>query len=292
MPRPYDLASLTALVAFEAAARHGSFKQAADEINVTTAAISHQVKALEAELGRSLFHRQHRGVELSEHGRVLLAGLQRSFETMSETICEVRARPDTVDVTISTTTAVSALWLTPRITAFWRTHPEITVSQIVSDVPSWAGRTDLSIFYADRRSENADDRELFPDRILALGAPGFKSEQAIATLEDLRAAPLIHSGEEAAGWTTWEGWFAALSMPAPRGRRFSVNNYMIALQTAQDGIGAVLGWERLVQSLLRDGRLVPLFDDFMPAPKPFHLRVHGHASVQARIFADWLVQQA
>ncbi|WP_062345744.1 LysR family transcriptional regulator [Novosphingobium sp. CCH12-A3] len=292
MLRPYDLSSMTALLAFEAAARHGSFKLAARELNVTAAAISHQIKALEADLGRDLFRRQHRGVELTDQGKSLLLALQRGLETISDGVTQARSRPDTADVTISTTTAVSALWLTPRITAFWRTQPDITVSQIVSDVPAGVGRTDLSIFYADRRSDTADDRQLFPDRILALGAPGFALENHIGKLEDLLAAPLIHSGEEAAGWTTWSDWFAGLGLPAPRGRRFNVNNYMIALQAAQDGVGAVLGWERLVHGLLADRKLVPLFTDAIPAPQPFHLRVHSHASPKARLLADWLVQQA
>ncbi len=292
MQRPYDLSSMTALLAFEAAARHGSFKLAAQELNVTAAAVSHQIKALETDLGSTLFRRQHRGVELTQDGKTLVASLQRGLETISEAVTHARARPDTADVTISTTTAVSALWLTPRITAFWRTQPDITVSQIVSDVPAGVGRTDLSIFYADRRSETADDRKLFPDRILALGAPGFAAEHGIARLRDLLEAPLIHSGEEAAGWTTWDDWFAGLGLPSPRGRRFNVNNYMIALQAAQDGVGAVLGWERLVHNLLQDGKLVPLFDNHIPAPQPFHLRVHSHASTRARLFADWLVKQA
>ena len=90
--RPYDLPPMSALVAFETAARHVGFKAAARELNVTPAAISHQVKALETELGTPLFHRHHRGVELTETGAYLLVALQRGFETMAEAVDQLRHR--------------------------------------------------------------------------------------------------------------------------------------------------------------------------------------------------------
>jgi LysR family transcriptional regulator, glycine cleavage system transcriptional activator len=290
--RAYDLASLTALVAFEAAARRASFKAAAAELNVTPAAVSHQIKALEADLGCALFRRQHRGVELTGRGSSLFSALQRGFEAISEGVSQTRARTEPVDVTIATTTAVSALWLTPRITAFWRTHPAITVSQIVSDVPGTIGRTDLTIYYGDERPGPGEDRELFRDRILAIGTPSFAEEYAIRTMADLRDAPLVHSSIEEAGWTTWDEWFGAFGQPAPKGRRLRVNNDMIALQAAQDGVGAALGWEGLIGDLLAQGRLVQLVPDFIPSPSPFRLRIHANASARARIFADWLMQPA
>ena len=74
---------------------------------------------------------------------------RRGFETISEAVTQIRDRQETVDVTIRTTTAISALWLTPKISAFWKIHPAITVSQIVSDVPAMTGRCDLSIHYGD-----------------------------------------------------------------------------------------------------------------------------------------------
>lgn len=292
MPRPYDLASPTALVAFEAAARRASFKEAAGELNVTPAAVSHQIKALEADLGCALFRRQHRGVELTGRGAALFAAVQRGFETISEAVMEIRDRAEPVDVTISTTTAVSALWLTPRITAFWRTHPAITVSQIVSDVPGGSGRIDLAIYYGDKRPGLGEDRELLHDRILATGTPGFAKEYAIRTLADLRDAPLVHSSIEESGWTTWDEWFGAFGMAAPKGRRLQVNNHMIALQAAQDGVGAALGWEGLIGGLLAQGRLVQLVPEFIPSPSPFRLRIHSNASAKSRIFADWLMQPA
>lgn len=290
MPRPYDLSSMTALICFEAAARNASFKNAAQELNVTPAAISHQIKALEADLGCDLFLRRSRGVELTEKGAFLFVAVQRGLETISDAVTHMRDRPETVDVTIRTTTAVSSLWLTPKISAFWRSHPTITVSQIVSDVPGMAIRCDLSIQYGNAQENLEECYKLFQDRIVALGTPRFASEHGIRRVEDLLKAPLIHLNNEETDWTNWPDWFQSLGHPIPKGRRFSVNNYMIALQAAQDDVGAVLGWDGLVKSLMQDGRLIELVSDSIPSPSAFYLKIHPKAGPKARLFASWLAK--
>ncbi|KRW93902.1 LysR family transcriptional regulator [Paracoccus sp. MKU1] len=289
MPRPYDFSSMTALICFEAAARNAGFKAAAQELNVTPAAISHQIKALERDLGCAVFLRRHRGVELTEKGAFLLVAVQRGFETISDTVSRLRDRPDAVDVTIRTTTAVSALWLTPKITAFWKIHPGITVSQIVSDVPGSAGRHDIGIGYAVPGDDGGEWREIFRDRILAYGTPSFAREHGIAGVGDLLRAPLIHMNDDNA-WTSWADWFRELGHPPPFGRSLFVNNHMIALQAAEDDVGAVLGWEGLMARILQGGRLVSLVPESIPSPAAFSLRLSPRASARARLFADWLVQ--
>ena len=292
MPSPYDFFSMTALICFEAAARHASFKKASGELNVTPAAVSHQIKALEHDLACALFERQHRGVVLTDKGAFLFQAIRRGFETVSEAVTELRARPESVDVTIGTTTAFSALWLTPRIASFWKIHPAITVSQIVSDVPGMTQRCDLSIHYGTPKNGDAHSRILFRDSIVALGSRRFAKDHRITRLKDLLTAPLVHSSGKESDWTTWDGWFSAQGQPNPRGRYFFVNNYMIALQAAQDDVGAVLGWTGLVGNLLREKRLVELVPDAIPSPHPFHLTIHPRASEKARLFANWLVDSA
>ncbi|MDO5612549.1 MAG: LysR substrate-binding domain-containing protein [Paracoccus sp. (in: a-proteobacteria)] len=288
MPRPYDFSSMTALICFEAAARNAGFKAAAQEMNVTPAAISHQIKALEQDLDCALFIRRHRGVELTEKGAFLLIALQRGFETISDTIGQLRDRRDTVDVTIRTTTAVSALWLTPKITAFWKTHPGITVSQIITDVAKATSRHDLHIGYAVS-ADIGTSREIFRDRILAYGTPRFAAEHGITRVEDLLHAPLIHMNHDESSWTSWTDWFHELGQPSPSGRGLFVNNHMIALQAAADDVGAVLGWEGLMDRALADGKLVNLVPESIPSPVAFALRINDRASAKARLFADWLV---
>ncbi len=288
MARHYDLSSITALVCFEAAARRLSFKQAAGELNVTPAAVSHQMKALEADLGCALFTRRSKGVELTEKGAFLFVALQRGFEGISDAVGQIRGRPEIVDVTIRSTTAVSALWLTPKISAFWKVHPAITVAQIVSDVAAGASRCDLSVHYGDPEADHGECRKLFQDRIVALGTPRFAAEYRITSIADLLKVPLIHSSGEETDWTKWSDWFAALGRPPPQGRNFYVNNYMIALQTAQDDVGAVLGWDGLVVQLMQEKRLVQLVPESIPSPASFYLKIHPGATAKARMFANWL----
>lgn len=292
MPRPYDFSSMTALICFEAAARNAGFKAAAQEMNVTPAAISHQIKALEQDLGCALFIRRHRGVELTEKGAFLLVALQRGFEGISDTVGRLRDRPDAVDVTIRTTTAVSALWLTPKITAFWKIHPSITVSQIITDVPRATSRHDLHIGYAVSGEERDEAREIFRDRILAYGTPRFAAEYGIIRVEDLLHAPLIHMSYDDNSWTSWADWFHELGHPSPSGRSLFVNNHMIALQAASDDVGAVLGWEGLMDRALGEGNLVNLVPESIPSPVAFALRINPRASAKARLFADWLVENS
>ena len=292
MRRPYDLPSMTALACFEAAARNSSFKAAAAEMNVTPAAISHQIKALEDELGCGLFQRRNRGVELTEKGALLFLSIQRGFETMSDAVSKVRDRPDAVDVTIRTTTAISSLWLTPKIAAFWKIHPSITISQFLSDVPEVISRSDLGIVYGNLNESGVEYRKLFQDRIVALGTPTFAEEHGISQVEDLLKVPLIHMSNDQNGWTTWSDWLHSFGYRVPKGRSFQVNNYMIALQAAQDDVGAVLGWDGLVDDLIQTGRLIQLVPDSILAPVAFHLVIYPRASVKARMFADWLARSS
>jgi len=286
------LPPLNALRAFEAAARHASFRAAAAELAVTPAAISHQIKALEGDLGCNLFLRMSRGVELTEKGAFLFVAVQRGLETISDAVTHMRDRPETADVTIRTTTAVSSLWLTPKISAFWKSHPTVAVSQIVSDVPTKSVRCDLSIQYGDPKENLEECHKLFQDRIVALGTPRFAAEHGIGRVEDLLNAPLIHMDNEETDWTNWPDWFQALGHTMPKGRRFSVNNYMIALQAAQDDIGAVLGWDELVKSLIEQGRLVTLVPENIPSPMAFYLKIQPRAGSKARLFASWLTKSS
>ncbi|WP_169569951.1 LysR family transcriptional regulator [Sneathiella limimaris] len=290
MKSPYDLSSINALVCFEAAARHLSFKKAAQEMNVTPAAISHRIKALEIDLGCRLFNRSNRGVELTEKGAFLVFALQRGFETISDTVTLLKDQPETVDVTIRTTTAVSSLWLIPKISQFWKSHPDITISQIVSDIPEMTARCDLSIQYSNPLEEGSENKKLFQGNIIAIGSRQFADDHQILSINDLLNVPLIHIQNDDTVWTSWTDWFHELEYPGPKGRSFYLNNYMIGLQAAQDDVGAILGWDRLVGKLLQDEQLVQLVPNSIPSPMGFYLNIHPRASEKARIFADWLLK--
>ncbi len=263
---------------------------ASSEMNVTPAAVSHRIKALEQELGQPLFNRQYRGVELTEAGALLFVSLQRGFEGISDSVARIRNRHDRTAVSIAATTAMSGLWLTPRLAAFWKAHPGVAISQIIEDSGRAQG-VDLSIHYGDPALEDDETRVLFRDRILALGSAHFAEAHGIEQISDLAEVPLIRIQSGANAWTDWPEWFSSLNRSAPKGPEFSLNNYLIGLKAAEDDIGAALGWEGLLGGYLDSGRLVQLVPEAMESPYPFYLRIHGRASANARLFADWLAEQ-
>lgn len=288
--RPYDLPPVSSLISFEAAARNVSFKRAASELNVTPAAISHQVKALEQELNCALFHRYHRGVQLTESGAYLLVALQRGFEGISEALGQLRAQHGRSAVTIRSTTAVSSLWLTPRLAQFWKNYAHISVAQVVSDTESSVIECDLSIHYGTPNGDPGVCRALFHDQIMALGSPRFAAQHQITNASDLAALPLIHLDAPETGWTDWRAWCAALGYSGPLNAAHRVNNYIIALQAAQDDMGAVLGWEGLTTDLTTSGKLVKLLPDTVPSPLGFYVKLHNSASDRAALVFDWLCE--
>ncbi|MFV0473759.1 MAG: LysR substrate-binding domain-containing protein, partial [Pikeienuella sp.] len=256
--------------------------------NVTPAAISHQVKALERELRCELVHRYHRGVELTETGVYLLVSVQRGFEGINEALEQLRAQHGRSTVTIRSTAAVSALWLTPRLAQFWRSYGHISVAQIVSDSDRNVQDCDLSIHYGDLAGESGACRAIFRDRIMALGSPRFARLHRIETIADLAAAPLIHLEAPESGWTDWRGWLRSLGYAGALRTGHRVNNYMIALQAAEDDMGAVLGWEGLTGQHLASGRLVKLLPDAVPSPQDFYVKLHNQSSDRAQLLYGWL----
>lgn len=290
--RPYDLPPMSALVAFEAAARHVSFTRAARELNVTPAAISHQVKTLEAELQCTLFQRHHRGVSLTEIGAYLLVALQRGFEEMADATRQLRHRAARASVTIGVTTAVSSLWLTPKLAQFWKTHGDISVAQIVSDSGETPADCDLSIRYGIVPRDGGECSVLFQDRLMALASPRFAAAHPVREVQELVRLPLIHFDSHVEGWTSWQGWFRALGYDGPINNSHRVNNYLIALQAAGDDMGAVLGWVGVARPYMQAGQLVPLLPDQVTPQEDFHVMLHTRASPRARLVYDWLVSAA
>lgn len=290
--RFYDLPPLTMLNTFEAAARTKSFKEAAVELNVTPGAISHQVKALEQDLGVKLFKRSHRLVELTVEGGILFDALEHSFSSLSRSVQRVRRMTEEPSVSIGVTSAFSSLWLTPRITRFWKEFPDITVNQQVSDIRF--GRPIMVDMIIEYGLHSQDERTtlLFEDELIPLCSPEFARQLGGVDLAGLAACPLIHMDVRNHDWTTWAKWFEALGYYNRIRSGPTVNNYSIALQMAQDGVGVVLGWKRQVRPLLERGVLVPISGFSIPAPGAFYLiAAVSDMSLEAEQFRQWLLEE-
>lgn len=269
----YNLPPFAMLSAFEAAARKGSFKAAASELNVTPGAVSHQIKALEAELGVALFRRVHRGVELSDEGGALAQALMRGFGDISQALRAARLNGENPALTIRATTAVATLWLAPRLARFWREHRGIRIDQVISDSPDQGlDNSDFAITYGLEQALDPGRAEpLFRDELIALASPAFVAEHPDPDLAALARLPLVHLRAQDRNWTGWRRWFAGLGYDGPVAGAMEVNSYMIALQAAIDGAGVVLGWRHLVAPMLRAGQLCQLGEFRLMAPEAFYL---------------------
>lgn len=295
MARPFaNLPPLTALTTFEAAARHGSFKTAAEELNVTAGAVSHQIKALEQIVGIRLFQRLHRGVGLTPHGEALADVMHRSLLEITTTVEQISKAEDDLSVTIGATTATSSLWLTPRLTSFWKQHGHIPVNQKISDTQTGPeGITDFVVRYGEMPADTPNHHVLFEDRLVPLASPSFADLHPSGSLQDLATMPLIDLGASDANWTTWHTWFAQLNHSGKISTGISVNNYTIALQAARDGLGLVLGWQNLVGPLLESGELIPFGRHALKAPGCFYIQTREaeQLSANAQTVLNWLLHQ-
>jgi DNA-binding transcriptional LysR family regulator len=217
--RHYSLPSLNALAAFEAAARHLSLTRAATELNVTPGAVSKQVKALESEIGRPLFLRLHRAMELTPEGETVARALQEAFERVSATLQQVSQNPALRSVSIGSTMAFAQFWLMPRLHDFWNAHQDIVIDHMISDrnADLFRNDVDLRIRYGDGEWQDETAVKLFDDRIAAVASPGFAARHKVKQAKDMAGLPLLSVEGVDWTWTTWSDFLRAApqARPAP-----------------------------------------------------------------------------
>jgi len=287
----YGLPSLKMIGTFEAAGRLKSFKDAADELHVTPGAVSHQIRSLEQELDMKLFLRESRAVNLTPEGKDLFEVVSSSLNEIGQTVKKLRELNEIQRISIGSTTAVLSMWLSQKIAQFWREYGHIQINQEVRDRPF---RRPLSLDMIVEYSTNPPEETsniLFEDTLLPLCSPEFEGKN-ISRLEQLSKSYLIHLDAKDTNWTSWANWFETLDYNGEISVRHRVNNYAIALQLAQDGMGVVLGWRHLVKPLIESGSLIPLTKYEIAAPGKFYLiQSKGNQKKYSKIFSEWLLLQ-
>ena len=287
----YGLPSLKMIGTFEAAGRLKSFKDAADELHVTQSEVSHKIRSLEQELDMKLFLRESRAVNLTPEGKDLFEVVSSSLNEIGQTVKKLRELNETQHISIGSTTAVLSMWLSQKIAQFWREYGHIQINQEVRDRPF---RRPLSLDMIVEYSTNPPEETsniLFEDTLLPLCSPEFEGKN-ISRLEQLSKSYLIHLDAKDTNWTSWANWFETLDYNGEISVRHRVNNYAIALQLAQDGMGVVLGWRHLVKPLIESGSLIPLTKYEIAAPGKFYLvQSKGNQKKYSKIFSEWLLLQ-
>lgn len=288
------LPPLAALRAFEAAARHGSFKQAAGELAVTPTAISHQIRSLEDHAGVALFARQTRKVVLTDAGAQLYPVLRSGFDAFAEAMERLDRRRRRNGVTISATIAFTTRWLVPRVTAFRALHPEIDLQLHASDdiVDMDATGVDIAVRYGAGPYPGFVVTPLFADRF----APVCNPILGAVTADSFADRPLIDFE-----WRrrdpdnpTWSRWFVAAGITEPADPpllRFSEETH--AIQAAVAGQGVALVSLALVRDELAAGQLVQAFGPAIPGFRHHLLaRERTADSGPTSIVLQWLASEA
>jgi LysR family glycine cleavage system transcriptional activator len=291
--RFYQLPSLTSLNTFDACARHGSFTDAASELGVTLGAVSRQIKLLESELSCPLFIRRHRGVELTPEGLDLYQVLSSSFQQIGKLCQAMKNRAQGSNVTIGATTAFASLWLMPRLGAFWQRHRDINLNHAISDNPVDSAfiNADLRIRYGDGSWRGESAVKLFDDSIYPVCGREFAQLHSLNKPEQLLELPLLRLDNVDPAWTGWNAWLAEWGSDLADARFQRFNNYVVALQAAEENQGVALGWHSQVAPLIASGRLQQLGEWQIAAPGSFYLcwDENRPLSEAADRFSNWLL---
>ncbi|WP_447928994.1 LysR substrate-binding domain-containing protein [Vreelandella sp. EE27] len=256
------LPSLSALRAFEAAARHESAKQAALELSVTATAISHQIRILEEALGMALFVRKPRQLELTPRGRALYQVLESSFDAISHTIERLRSIPERQAITLTTTPVVAVRWLLPWIYQLRASSPDIDLRLHASQEPvALDGITaDIAIRHGDGRWPGLMAKKLFDTTLLPACSPAL----ARRLQADIAAYPLIHFRPQGVivspmDWPGYQKKTGMKGLDIGAGLAFSDESHAISAAVA--GQGVILMNRQLIEEELAEGRLVQPFGE-------------------------------
>jgi LysR family transcriptional regulator, glycine cleavage system transcriptional activator len=287
------LPPFSAVRAFEAAARHLSFKAAAAELNVTQSAISHQVKGLEVFLGAALFHRTASGVALTRCGRDYFADLSSVLDRLDASTERARGTEISGPVSVRATPAFTSRWLLPRMNGFNTAYPEIELEVTTTTNPMHfpADGVDILIQYGQRPVDGLRvDPFLSSSRFPVCSPDLLKAGPPIRKPEDLARVTLLRDvvGDD------WATWFACADsrMPAKiKGPRLA--HCELTMTAAEEGQGVALAYGALIDREIADGRLVKLFDLETPPKVIYSLTCPEGWTNRPRIaaFRNWVLAE-
>ncbi|MEO0372307.1 MAG: transcriptional regulator GcvA [Pseudomonadota bacterium] len=293
---PDRLPPLTALRAFDAAARHMSFQKAASELNVTPAALSFQIKSLEAHLGAPLFRRLNRAVELTEAGRALAPGAQDGFEALAAAWRQASRINDQSSLTVTAGPAFTATWLAPRLFSFAQAHPEIELRLTANFALIDLTRSEVDV--AIRFGYGPDPDELYSEPFLNDWVTPVMSPELAAQfpgLNGLQKIPLIHAKDITFldPPADWPAWFRAAGLPDRdwTGQQYSQADH--AIDAALSGAGAVMARISFAGRFIREGRLVAPFRPALDTIAHYRFVCVKGAETLPNIcaFREWLFDQ-
>lgn len=285
------LPPLNALKAFETAARHLSFTKAAEEMFVTQAAISHQIKALEDHLGLKLFMRKNRSLLLTEEGQGYFLDIKEIFLQLHEATEKLLARGAKGALTVSLPPSFAIQWLVPRLSLFSDINPDIDVRirAVDSDEGSLTDDVDVAIYYGRGSWRNLHADKLHTEYLVPVCSPILLNRsKPLSEPADLRFHTLLHDTTRDA----WKSWFTSQGF-----KHFNVNQGPIfshsamVLQAAIHGQGVALAHNVLARPDINSGRLIVPFNHVLQSKDAYYLVCRDNQTELGKIaaFREWMI---
>lgn len=287
-PTRSRLPKLSAILAFETAARTGSLAKAADSLALTAAAVSQQIRQLEQHLGIVLCTRAKSGVTLTEQGTDYLAYVQQAFETLRIAQQHVDRQRGKEMLTLFALPALASKWLNPMIGDWLTQHPQVDIRLHAThrEVDFASSTADFALCFGDQGYPLLEKVRLFQDSVQPVCSPQLQAAG------DWTRQQLIHVdwGKESQFLPGWYEWFNAAGLPLPQRRGLTYNLTSLAIDAAVEGQGILLGQQQLIQRELAKGTLVPLAEPTLPLSKPYYV-VYPQRTLEkpkAAEFLSWL----
>jgi len=288
-----QLPPLNSMKCFEAAGRLLSFTNAAKELNVTQAAVSHQIKVIEEYLGVPLFIRHPRRLTLTDQGKVLLPNIVKAFDRLSIAIESVSQEQPSNMVNVRLAPSFAAKWLSPRLKYFWLQYPEINLNLFHAHAAVDFEREefDLAVTYGRGKWPNVISEPLLSLDFFPVCSPAFmKNDKPLSELDNLRYYTFLHDANYEC-WAEWLVLAGANHIVSNKGTIIDDTNVLI--QAAIDGQGVALGSTTFVEDHLKSGRLVKPFDITLRNDFAYYVVSTEQKLLNpaVRAFKDWLLSQ-
>ncbi|QUM83486.1 MULTISPECIES: transcriptional regulator GcvA [unclassified Moritella] len=285
------LPPLNSLRVFEAAARHSSFTRASEELYVTQAAVSHQIKALEEYLGIKLFRRQNRALFLTEEGQSYFLDIKDTFTSLIDATERLLARGAKGSLTVSLQPSFAIQWLVPRLSLFSELYPDIDVriKAVDMDDGSLTDDVDVAIYYGRGKWKDLHAQKLHTEYLVPVCSPLLlNGVKPLRTPDDLKLHTLLHDTSRR-DWTAWFKQGNIIGVNVNQGPIFSHTS--MVLQAAIHGQGVALGHSVLAQPEIDAGRLVRPFTDVLVSKSAYYVVCREEQDELGKIvaFRDWML---
>jgi LysR family glycine cleavage system transcriptional activator len=285
---------LNALKAFEAAARHLSFTKAAEELSVTQAAVSHQVRMLEDYFNITMFNRSHQRLTLTDAGKSYLPRLTSAFDLIADGYKELPNDQSTPKLNIKAPSSFSVQWLIPKLKSYQQLYPnvDIRLSAQDNDLDFFPEAFDIEIQYHLGENTNKAGILLFKEEIFPVCSPGFIGEQgSLSSPAELANHTLLHINYYPEDWKMWLAQAGVKDIDCSRGYRFDQS--ILTLEATTQGLGVAMGRTPIVNHKLANGALVEPFNIRLKSQGGYWLFTQTNVEVKKHVeqFKEWISNQ-